>query len=259
MPRRPVAEAPTGDALDGHLATLLAPASLAAEHYRVLAHAVEQRRRSDGVVAVGVTSPGPEDGKTLTAINVAGALANQSGTRVLLVELDLRAPALAGRLALGEDVPTLTDALGGEGRGLDAAVIRLAAFNLDVLVAGRAVPAPYDVLRSARLAELLSTARTRYDHVVVDTPPAIPFPDSRVIARLVDGFLVVVGAHRTPRRLLEDALGALPADKVLGLVFNGDDEAASYGVRYGFASARRATPAPGRPRLSRTGALEESA
>jgi capsular exopolysaccharide synthesis family protein len=210
--------------IDDHLASLLAPASLAAEHYRVLGHVVDQHRHDGEALVVAVTSAGTGDGKTVTAANLAGALAHSRGARVLLVELDLRGPALARRLALDDDVPTLPRAIADPAAGLDTAVVRMAPFNLDVLVAGRAVPSPYELLRSPRIAELLQAARVRYDYVVVDAPPAAPFPDARAIARLVDGFLVVVGAHRTGSRMLEDALAALPRDRVMGLVFNGDDE-----------------------------------
>jgi capsular exopolysaccharide synthesis family protein len=243
-PRAPD-EAPDLAGIDDHLASLLAPASLAAEHYRVLAHVVDQHRHDGEALAVAVTSAGTGDGKTVTAANLAGALAHARGARVLLVELDLRCPALARRLALADDAPMLPRALADPACGLQDVVVRLAPFNLDVLVAGRPVPSPYELLKSTRIAELLRSARARYDYVVVDAPPAAPFPDARAIARLVDGFLVVVGAHRTASRMLEDALAALPPDRVMGLVFNGDDE-----PRPG-AYAERMAPAAVRRRLRR--------
>ncbi|PYM04298.1 MAG: hypothetical protein DMD82_14850, partial [Candidatus Rokuibacteriota bacterium] len=79
------------------------------------------------------------------------------------------------------------------------------------------------MLKSPRLGELLAEARRQYDYVVVDTPPLVPVPDSRVIANWVDGLLMVVAAHRTPRRLVEEALDIIDAAKTLGVVFNGDD------------------------------------
>jgi Mrp family chromosome partitioning ATPase len=68
---------------------------------------------------------------------------------------------------------------------------------------------------------LLDAARHRYDYIVLDTPPVVPFPDCRVLGKLVDGFFLVVAAHRTPRGLLEEALNVTEPCKVLGLVFNG--------------------------------------
>ena len=95
--------------------------------------------------------------------------------------------------------------------------------NLSVLLAGRCPSAPYEVLKSPRLGELLGEARRRYDYIVLDTPPVVLFPDCRIISRYVDGLLIVVHAHKTARKLLEEALNVTELAKVVGLVFNGDD------------------------------------
>jgi Mrp family chromosome partitioning ATPase len=79
------------------------------------------------------------------------------------------------------------------------------------------------VLQSPRLGALLDEARRQYRYIVLDTPPLAPVQDCRVVARWVDGIVVVVAADRTPRALLEAALDSLGADKVLGIVFNGYD------------------------------------
>ncbi len=82
---------------------------------------------------------------------------------------------------------------------------------------------PYELLQSPRLGELLEEARRSYDYVVIDTPPLVSIPDCRAIARCVDGFLVIVAAHRTPRKLVEEALTVVDPAKVIGIVFNCDD------------------------------------
>src|SRR5262249_60276424 len=71
--------------------------------------------------------------------------------------------------------------------------------------------------------------------VVVDAPPLCPVQDCRIIAHWVDGFLLVVAAHRTPRRLVGEALSVVEPGKMLGIVFNGDDQPPSsfYGY-YGY-------------------------
>jgi Mrp family chromosome partitioning ATPase len=66
-------------------------------------------------------------------------------------------------------------------------------------------------------------ARQHYDYVILDTPPLVGVQDCRVIARWIDGLLIVVAAHRTPRRLVEEALSVVDSAKMIGLVFNGDD------------------------------------
>jgi Mrp family chromosome partitioning ATPase len=70
---------------------------------------------------------------------------------------------------------------------------------------------------------LLEEARHEYDYVILDMPPLVPLPDCGVIGRSVDGFLIVVAANRTPRKLVEEALKVLDPAAVIGLIFNGDD------------------------------------
>ena len=205
------------------LVSLLNPASFEAEQYRVLRHVVETLRKGADFKIVAVTSPGIGDGKTTTAINLAGALAQSADARVLLVDIDIRRPAVARQLGLAGSKRSLVDALLDSGLTLEDTVEHLGHFNLSVLPAGRPAVAPYELLKSPRLQALLEKARQRYDYVVLDTPPFIPVPDCRVIAKYVDGFLTVVSAHRTPRGELAQTLDLMDPAKVAGLVFNGDN------------------------------------
>jgi len=209
--------------VEEHLVSLLAPTSFEAERYRMLRHVVETLRKSANLQVIAVTSPGVGDGKTTIAINLAGALAQSADPRVLLVELDLRRPTLARQLGLGRARRSLVDALVNPGLTLEEIVEHLPRFNLSVLPAGEPAGAPYELLGSPRLEALLSEARRRYDYIVVDTPPFVPVPDCRLIAKWVDGFLVVVAAHRTPQSMLAETLGLIDPAKTKGLVFNGDD------------------------------------
>jgi len=219
----PALAADRSDRLEPPLVSLIEPASFEAEQYRVLRHAVETLRKDANLQVLAITSPGVGEGKTTTAINLAGALAQSADTRVLLVDLDLRRPAVARQLGLGGSKRSLVDALVDSELVLEDTVERLARFNLAVLPAGRSVVAPYELLKSPRLEALLHEARQRYDHVVLDTPPFVPVPDCRVITRYVDGILTVVAAHRTPRGELARALELMDAAKIVGLVFNGEN------------------------------------
>jgi Mrp family chromosome partitioning ATPase len=109
-------------------------------------------------------------------------------------------------------------------------------FRLSVLPAGPALTVPYELLKSSRMGELLRELTQQYDYVLLDTPPLVPVPDFRLIADLVDGFVIVVAAHRTPRKLLEEALSMIDHAKLVGIVFNGDDRPLSgyYGYHYGY-------------------------
>lgn len=219
---RPVVERPriASALLDEHLVSLQAPSSAAAEQYRVLRHLVETLRKRANLQVLGVTSPGVGDGKTVTAINLAGALSQADDARVLLIDMDLRRPAIARYLAVDQARPTLADALGTPGLALKDAVIELPRFNLSVLQAPVSAAAPYELLRSPRLEALLAEARQQYDYVVLDTPPFVPFPDCRLIAKSIDGFVLVVASNRTPRGVLAEALKAMDPEKAVGYVFN---------------------------------------
>ena len=244
--------ADSADGVDDHLVSLVAPAAFEAEQYRALRHTIEQLHKAHDLRVVAVSSPGVGDGKSTTAINLAGALAQAPDARVLLVDADLRRPSVARLLALGaSDGPGLVNAILDPRLTLEQVARPRPPFNLSVIQAGQTPPSPYEVLKSPRLGELLDEARRRYDYIVVDTPPLCPVQDCRVIAHWVDGFLLVVAAHRTPRGLVEEALNVVERGKMLGIVFNGDDHMPSGHSRYyGYYGGSR-RPEPGhvqRPR-----------
>jgi len=209
--------------IEGHLVSLLNPASFEAEQYRMLRHMVETMHQEAQLQVVAVTSPGAGDGKTTTAINLAGALAQAGGARVLLADIDLRRPAVTRQLGLAGSRRSLVDALLEPRLTLEDTVQHVPGFNLSVLPAGGSAVAPYELLKSPRLEALLAEARRRYDYIVLDTPPFVPVPDCRLITKCVDGFLIVVAAHRTPGRALRETLDLMDGATVVGLVFNGGD------------------------------------
>jgi capsular exopolysaccharide synthesis family protein len=227
--------------LNPHLVTLVAPTSFEAEQYRTLRHALEQMHKTGALSIIGVASAAAQDGKTTTAINLAAALAEGAGTRVLLVDADLRRPAVEGYLGQADtDGSGLVDAIADARLGLADVARECPGTGFAVVRPGRCPSIPYEVLNAPRLGELLEEARQAYDYVVIDTPPLVLVPDGRLIARWVDGFLLVVGADRTPRRLVEEALNILDPPKLLGLVFNGDDRPLSgyHGSYYSYAPVR---------------------
>jgi capsular exopolysaccharide synthesis family protein len=231
--------------LDDHLVSLLTPAAFEAEQYRALRYLVEQRHRADGLAVILVSSAGVGDGKTTTAVNLAGALGQATDARVLLIEADLRRPSIGSRLGFGPGSrPGLVDAVLDATIPLSQVVLPRPPFNLSVVLAGQIPPSPYEVLKSPRLGELLAEARSQYDYVVLDAPPLVLVQDCRVLARWIDGVIFVIGAHQTPRRLVEEALNRLDPAKMLGFVFNGDDHAlARYYVPYGAAYTPGGAPA----------------
>jgi polysaccharide biosynthesis transport protein len=199
------------------------PASFAAEQYQNLRLKIERLRQSRDLRVIAITSPGAADGKTVTSINLAGALARGAAARVLLIDADLRRPEVANKLRLGSDGLGFADLVGPGDVSLQQVIRPLDGHNVDVIPAGTVAGPIHEVFRSARLPQLLSEARDRYDYVILDTPPIVPVVDSALLSRVVDGVLVVVSANKTPRKLLEEALNELEPAKVVGIVFNNDD------------------------------------
>ena len=215
----------TQHSYDKRLVTLTAPLSFAAEQYQGLRMTVEQLKRLRDVRLIAVTSPSAGDGKTLTSINLAGVLSRGSDARVLLIDADLRRPEIATRLGITmTDTRGLVDAVADKSVSLDDVTHRIDGFNLSVIPAGISRVPIHEILRSPRLEQLLQGAREQYDFVIVDTPPLLPVFDAAVVAKFVDGLLVVVAANQTPRKLLGEALTHLDPSKVLGLVFNRDTQ-----------------------------------
>jgi capsular exopolysaccharide synthesis family protein len=215
------------DGVEEHLVSLLNPISFEAEQYRALRYLIEQLHKNAGLRVLAVTSPAVGDGKTLTAINLAGTLAQAPEVRVLLVEADLRKPGVASLLGLEQPGgPGLVDAILDPTVSLDDVMRLRPPFNLSVLSGGPAQLSPYELLKSPRLSGLFEEVRRRYDYVVVDTPPLILFPDCRLLQQYVDGLIMIVAAHKTPRKLVEDALSIVDRTKIIGLVFNGDNSLA---------------------------------
>jgi capsular exopolysaccharide synthesis family protein len=221
--------------VEDHLASLLAPRSFEADQYRVLRQFLTEARMSRPLKVLAVTSPAAGDGKTTTAINLAATLAQTPGSRVLLVDTDLRRPLVGSNLGFDPKTPGLAEAAADERLRLSE-LAQATPYNLTVLPAGVPPRNAYQALESARVGEVLEEARGAYDYVLLDTPPVLLVPDCKLMSQWIDGFLLVVAAHRTPRKLLGEALSALDEAKLLGIVFNGDDRPLSgyYGKYYGY-------------------------
>lgn len=223
--------------IDSRLVSLLKPDSFEADQYRTLRFAIERACPSDGCRVIAVTSAVPGDGKTLTALNLAGAIAKSGQARVLLMDLDLRRPSVAKVLGRnGHDSGRgLVDAILDRRQTLDQITWHVERFNLSLVTARRPQADTYELLASGRLGELIREARERYDYIVLDTPPVLPAPDSRLLLQWIDGYLIVVAADKTPRKLLEETLALLGPAKILGLVFNRESYKHSRYGRYYYA------------------------
>ena len=208
--------------LNSRLVSFTSPGSFAAEQYQGLRLTIERLTKTRGSQVLAITSPAAGEGKTLTAVNLAGALARESDGRVLLIDADLRRPSIATTLGL-DSSPGLTDVLSSDRLELAAVAQPVQPFPLWAVTSGTPGSAIHRLLRSPRLDGLIQRARQDFDVVIVDTPPLLPVFDSAVLSRIVDQMLVVVAANQTPRKLLGEALNLVDPAKVMGIVFNRDD------------------------------------
>lgn len=217
-----------------HLVSLTTPHSVEAEQFRALRHLIEQAKLEANVQLVAVTSAAQGDGKSLVAANLAGSLAQNPEARVLLIDADLRAPSLHSLLGLKGSQRGVAELVHNPDTALDDVLVARSKYNLYVLPAGTERGVPYEVLKSQKFQSALAETRARFDYVIVDTPPVTMFPDTRLLEDHVDGFLLVVGAHKTPRKLVEEAASMFEEEKLLGCVFNGEMEAKSYRSASGY-------------------------
>jgi capsular exopolysaccharide synthesis family protein len=208
--------------LNSRLVSFTSPGSFAAEQYQGLRLTIERLTKTRGSQVLAITSPAAGEGKTLTAVNLAGALARESDGRVLLIDADLRRPSIAATLGL-ETSPGLTDVLSSDQLELAAVAQPVQSLPLWAVTSGTPGSAIHRLLRSPRFDGLIQRARQDFDVVIVDTPPLLPVFDSAVLSRIVDQLLVVVAANQTPRKLLGEALNLVDPAKVMGIVFNRDD------------------------------------
>jgi capsular exopolysaccharide synthesis family protein len=226
----------TTSALDKRLVAALAPHSLAAEQYRSLRTRIKSAEHGRAMRAIVVTSPSKGDGKSLTAANLAITMAQEFQQRVLLVDGDLRRPAVHTLFGVPEG-PGLTDVLMG-GLELSQALVNVEHHHLSLLPAGAIPSHPAELLGSAAMRRVLDTLRTRFDRILIDMPPVAPLADLHNVAPKADGLLMIVRAGVTSKPAIERALSGLDMSKVLGLVLNesgGDPDSAAY-HEYGYVA-----------------------
>jgi capsular exopolysaccharide synthesis family protein len=214
------------------------PTSPAAESYRSLRTSLQFTRQERQLRSIVITSPAASEGKTSTLANL-GVVFAQAGERVVLVSCDLRRPRLGQFYGMDEQTG-LTSVLLGECT-LDDAVKPVAGHDrLFVLPAGPVPPNPAELLGGYRAQEIFGALATRFDLVLIDSPPVLPVTDAVVLSQHADATLLVVAAGQTRRADLRRAAEKLEqvSATVLGIVLNQVTKetgySSGYGYRYGY-------------------------
>jgi polysaccharide biosynthesis transport protein len=204
------------------------------ESFRMLRTNIVLSAVDDPVRSVAVTSAEPNEGKTLSSLNLAVAVA-LDGKQVILVDADLRNPSLHQHFGLTREVG-LTNVVTGE-RPLEEALQATAIPGLRLLASGPLPPNPPELLNSRAGRGCLRQLKEMCDFLVVDTPPAMLMADAHVVASMLDGVMLVVSARESAKRPLLRTAGLLrqTGATLLGVLLNKADTGYGgyYGYRYG--------------------------
>ena len=205
------------------LVTQVRPQSQMAESYRALRTSLLLSNLGAPPKMIMITSALPQEGKTTTSINCAVVLA-QKGVRVLLIDADLRRPSIDKILGMGPR-SGLSNVLTGSATLEDAITRSSVLPNLSVLAAGTPPPNPAELLASTNMRDMLEEVRGRYDHIVVDTPPALSVTDAVVLSPRADAIVLVIRSGHTTKQALRrsrDILMQVNA-KLSGVLLNAVD------------------------------------
>lgn len=188
--------------------------------------------------SIMLTSSRPKEGKSNSSLCLATVLA-ATGKSVILVDADIRNPSLNRYLSIPNDAG-LSHYLSGDDN-LDDMISELPQFGFSIITAGKMPPNAAELLGSDRMAMLIETLLTRFDHVLIDSPPLLGLADAPLIARRVEGVLFTIEANSTKTRIIGNALDRLRMSgaKLFGAVVTKvglKNQVYGYGYGYGYGS-----------------------
>jgi capsular exopolysaccharide synthesis family protein len=222
----------------------------AAEQYRIARTKLAHHPKNPKMIVISSASSG--DGKSFTAINLAGVLSLKGDSKVLLLDGDFRRSSMHSRLGLPSG-PGLAEVIVGE-CAFEDAVIQADQFpNLYILVRGDTKTInPSELLDSPGWRLLCKRTREKFDYIIIDSPPVAAVADFELIQVAADGTILVVRPEHTKRSACLQAINTIPREKFLGVMLNCAEDwffskHSSYGYGYGYTDkptpARESKPA----------------
>ena len=203
------------------------PSGTGADRFRLLRMRLRDIWKTGKLKSILITSPLPEEGKSTTALNLASALMEERGCKVLLVEADLHRGSLNEQLGLSRH-SGLTECLQNGVNPL-LAIRRIDPVGWYFLSRGKpCVGSPTELLQPQELSTILKNLAPYFDWIIVDSPPVLSLSDAVALAQHTDGSLLVVRAGRTPVKAVEDAVARLGRKHILGVVLNGVEQFEPY-------------------------------
>jgi len=231
-----------GEDVTSHLITQTDPDSSGSEAFRMLRTNLAYAGIERPLHTIAVTSPSPSEGKSTVAVNLASVLA-QAGSRVLIVDADLRYPVLHSVFKCGKK-PGLSDLVVLNSDPAQV-IIPTGLDGLFFLPCGTTPPSPSDLLALTATRALLKRLAGEYDYVVIDTPPVLVGADSPIVGTLADTSIMVVRDGRTPSEAIGYACTAMLSGgaHLSGLVLNEARHSGRYyyydKYHHGYAKRRR--------------------
>jgi capsular exopolysaccharide synthesis family protein len=195
------------------------PKSVLSEAYRNIRTSILLSFSEKPPKKIVITSPNPGEGKTTTVINTGIAL-SQTGAKVLIIDGDMRHPRVH-KIFNEENGAGLSNFLSGNAP-LDAVIKKTEVPNLYYIPSGPIPPNPSELIGSTLFKEMIKVLGNRFDHIILDSPPALGFADSIILSTTVDGVILVVLGGKTPRETLQRTKEVLQQvnAKILGVIIN---------------------------------------
>lgn len=194
--------------VDDRLVAALKPSSLMAEEYRSIRTGILARWNHRSHLVHTITSATPQEGKTITSLNLGLSFAELHSRNTIVIEADLRLPQFSKLLNLPKG-PGLVGLLHGE-CSTEQAIHEVGPNRLHVIPAGRRIDNnAVQLLSGKEMSALIKSLRSKYDHVIIDTPPVIELADAGILGAQSDDVLLIVRLNRTPKPLIEQAIRTL--------------------------------------------------
>ena len=187
----------------------------------------------DKLKVIAVTSTIPNEGKTVTAFNLARGFA-EAGKNVVLIDCDLRKSSLKYLLNVSGNRRGISEYLTGQSGNV---VFETNIQNLYVIMSGKKPPNPSEILSGEKFGELIEKLKETFDYVIIDTPPVSAAADASIIGRAADGTIMVVRSQVSKKKIIKRVVLSLERNgvRMVGLVLNGVKRTSSeYGYGYGY-------------------------
>jgi protein-tyrosine kinase len=225
--------APDLSLIDRDLVSLRNPDSMETKLFKHLRNKILFPQEGRAPRSIMVTSALSGEGKSFVAANLAVNLAQNIDEHVLLMDCDLRVPCLHLKFGFGE-VKGLSEYLANGTTLSPLLLLKTSVNKLTLLPAGSPPANPAEILSSDKMADLIDELLARYDdrYIIIDAPPPLVVPDINAIAKKVDGIILVTNYRKTNLDLLDELIGEVGIEKIIGAVINRSRARSSR--RYGY-------------------------